>query len=167
MATALYPGSFDPPTLGHLDVIRRARVLFDRLVVGIGIHPAKRSVFTVAQRQSLVRRVLDDAKVDAEVVSFEGLAVECAKKLGASCLLRGVRGAGDFDYELSMAHMNRHLAGDVETVFVMPSLPYSFVSANLVREAGRFGATLEGLVPECIRAEVIQKLRQEGRSHGG
>ncbi len=166
MATALYPGSFDPPTLGHLDVIRRARALFDRLVVAIGTNPAKRSVFTVAERQALLKRVLGDAKVDAEIATFDGLAVECARRFGARCLLRGVRGAGDFEYELSMAHMNRHLAGDVETVFVMPSLPYSFVSANLVREAGRFGASLEGLVPECIRAEVLQKLRQEGRAHG-
>ena len=166
MATALYPGSFDPPTMGHLDVIRRARRLFDRLVVAIGTNPAKRSLFTVPERQAFLRRVLDDAKVEAEVATFEGLAVECARRFGASCLLRGIRGAGDFEYELSMAHMNRHLAGDVETVFVMPSLPYSFVSANLVREAGRFGASLEGLVPECIRGDVIRQLRQEGRAHG-
>src|SRR5262245_28027013 len=96
MATALYPGSFDPPTLGHLDVIRRARALFDRLVVAIGTNPSKRSVFTVAERQALLRRVLDDAKVDAEVDTFDGLAVECARKHGARCLLRGVRGSGDF-----------------------------------------------------------------------
>jgi pantetheine-phosphate adenylyltransferase len=166
MATALYPGSFDPPTLGHLDVIRRARGLFERLVVAIGTNSAKRSVFTIAERQSLLRRVLDDAKVEAEVATFDGLAVECARQFGARCLLRGVRGSGDFEYELSMAHMNRHLAGDVETVFVMPSLPYSFVSANLVREAGRFGASLEGLVPECIRGEVLKRLRQEVKANG-
>jgi pantetheine-phosphate adenylyltransferase len=100
-----------------------------------------------------------------EVVAFEGLVVDFARKVGARCLLRGVRSAGDFEYELSMAQMNRHLAPQVETVFVMPSLPYSFLSARLVRESGIFGAPLKGLVPECIRAAVERRLTEK-RPHG-
>jgi pantetheine-phosphate adenylyltransferase len=161
MATALYPGSFDPPTVGHLDVIRRARSLFDRLIVGIGTNTEKQPLFSVAERVKLLRVALADAGVDAEVAAFDGLAVEFARHSGAKCILRGVRGSGDFEYELSMAHMNRHLLGEVETLFVMPSLPYSFISARLIREAGRFGAGLKGLVPECIRAEVVARLSQE------
>lgn len=162
MATALYPGSFDPPTLGHLDVIRRARPLFDRLIVGIGNNSEKAPLFSVAERVKLLRVALKDGSLDAEVASFDGLAVEFARRSGARCILRGVRSSGDFEYELSMAHMNRHLLGEVETLFVMPSLPYSFISARLIREAGRYGASLEGLVPECIRAEVVARLRREG-----
>jgi pantetheine-phosphate adenylyltransferase len=166
MATALYPGSFDPPTVGHLDVVRRARSLFDRLIVGIGTNTEKEPLFTVAERVKLLRVALTDVGVDAEVASFDGLAVEFARRSGARCILRGVRSSGDFEYELSMAHMNRHLLEDVETVFVMPSLPYSFISARLIREAGRFGATLKGLVPECIRKDVIERLRKEGTQNG-
>jgi len=166
MATALYAGSFDPPTVGHLDVIRRARAIFEKLIVGIGNNPAKRDLFAVPDRLRLLATALADAKIDAEVAAFDGLAVDFARQHGARCLLRGVRGQGDFDYELSMAHMNRHLSRDVETVFVMPSLPYSFVSGRLVREAGRFGASLEGLVPECIRPDVLRQLQQERGAHG-
>ncbi|HZO09304.1 MAG TPA: pantetheine-phosphate adenylyltransferase, partial [Myxococcota bacterium] len=155
---ALYPGSFDPVTCGHLDVIRRGTELFGDLVVAVGNNPARQALFTVEERLKLLRDVLADAKLPVEVVSFEGLVVDFARKIGARCLLRGVRNAGDFEYELSMAQMNRQLAPQVETVFVMPSLPYSFLSARLVRESGIFGAPLKGLVPDCIRAEVERRL---------
>jgi cytidyltransferase-like protein len=134
MATALYPGSFDPPTMGHLDVIRRARRLFDRLVVAIGTNPAKRSLFTVPERQAFLRRVLDDAKVEAEVATFEGLAVERAPLRRGPAPLRGIRGAGDFS-TTRWRHEPPPLAGTGPSSDAVPS--YSFVSANLVREAGR------------------------------
>src|SRR6185436_18250354 len=109
----------------------------------------------------LLRAVLADAKLALEVVAFEGLVVDFANQSGARCLLRGVRSAGDFEYELSMAQMNRHLAPGVETLFVMPSQPYTFLSARLVRESGIFGASLKGLVPACIRARVEQRLTEK------
>jgi pantetheine-phosphate adenylyltransferase len=159
MAKALYPGSFDPVTSGHLDVMKRGAELFGELVVAVGVNAARAPLFSVEERMKLLRDVLADAKLArVEVVSFEGLVVDLAKKLGARVLLRGVRNAGDFEYELSMAQMNRHMAPGIETVFVMPSLPYSFVSGRLARECGMFGAKLEGVVPECIRAEVERRL---------
>jgi pantetheine-phosphate adenylyltransferase len=160
MAKALYPGSFDPVTSGHLDVMRRGADLFGELVVAVGVNPARKALFTVEERMALLRQVLADAKLRVEVVSFEGLVVEFARKIGARLLLRGVRTTGDFEYELSMAQMNRHLSSGLETVFVMPSLPYSFVSGRLVRESGAFGASLQGLVPECIRATIEQRLKR-------
>ena len=162
---AVYPGSFDPVTCGHLDVIRRATGLFGELVVAVGLNPARSALFTVEERLRLLREVLADAKLAVDVVPFDGLVVDLARRIGARCLLRGVRSAGDFEYELSMAQMNRHLEPEVETLFVMPSLPYSFLSARLVRESGLFGARLEGLVPECIRAAVLERLK-ERRPHG-
>ena len=164
MAKALYPGSFDPVTSGHLDVLKRGAELFGELVVAVGVNAARTPLFTVEERMKLLREVLADAKLPkVEVVSFEGLVVDFARKLGARVLLRGVRTAGDFEYELSMAQMNRHLAPGIETVFVMPSLPYSFVSGKLVRESGLFGAKLEGVVPECIRATIEQRLKAAAR----
>jgi len=161
MTKALYPGSFDPVTCGHLDVIRRGTELFGELVVGVGVNPARQALFSVEERMKLLREVLADATLKVEVTAFEGLVVEFARKIRARCLLRGVRSAGDFEYELSMAHMNRHLAPEVETLFVMPSLPYAFLSARLVRETGSFGARLGGLVPECIRATVEKRLARK------
>jgi pantetheine-phosphate adenylyltransferase len=163
MTKALYPGSFDPVTCGHLDVIRRGRELFDELVVGVGINPARQELFRVEERLQLLRLALQDAKLDVTVFSFEGLVIEFARKIGARCLLRGVRNAGDFEYELSMAQMNRQLAPEVETAFVMPSQPYTFVSARLVRESGAFGANLEGLVPEIVRPTIEKRLAVSNR----
>ena len=161
MHLGLYPGSFDPVTTGHLDLIRRGSLLFERLIVAIGINPARQSLFTVEERIALLKRVVADAKLAVEVVAFEGLVVDFARKVGARSLLRGLRNGSDFDYELPMAQMNCHLAPEIETLFVTPSPLHAFVSARLVRESGRFGASLKGLVPECIRVEV------EGRcSHG-
>lgn len=166
MVKALYPGSFDPVTCGHLDVIRRGVELFGSLVIAVGRNPAKQLIFPIEVRLELLRTVLDDAKLAVEVIAFDGLVVDFAKKVGARCLLRGVRSAGDFEYELSMAQMNRHLAPSVETLFVMPSSSYTFLSARLVRESGIFGASLKGFVPECIRATVEKRL-QEQRPHAG
>ncbi len=165
MVRALYAGSFDPVTSGHLDLIRRGIALFGELTIAIGRNPAKRPLFTVDERIGLLREVLAAEKLTAQVTAFEGLAVDVARSLGASCLLRGVRSAGDFELELSMAQMNRQLAPQLDTVVVMPSPGCAFISARLVREAGLFGADLTGLVPACIQSKVERKLR-EGRPHG-
>ncbi len=163
---ALYPGSFDPPTLGHLDVIRRGAAVCEALWVAVGRNPAKQSRFSVEERLELLRTVLDAEGIKARVVAFDGLVVEFARAQGISCLLRGVRSAADFDYELTMAQMNRKLAPSIETLFVMSAPEHAFVSARLVRDAGRFGADLRGLVPECIRPRVEQRLAEDpSRDH--
>lgn len=160
MRLALYPGSFDPVTCGHLDVLRRGLALFDRVVVGVGRNPAKQAMFTPEERCDLVRRALAEAKLEARVEPFSGLAVDFARALGATVLLRGLRGAGDLDAEVAMAQVNRHLAPAVETLFLPPDPAVSFISSRLVRESGTFGAALRGLVPESIRADVERRLRE-------
>jgi pantetheine-phosphate adenylyltransferase len=166
-ARALYAGSFDPVTLGHLDVAKRGRELFGDLVVAVGVNPTRRSAFTVPERVELLKQTFADAKLEAQVLSFEGLAVEFARSIGARVLLRGVRTTGDFEYELSMAQTNRHLAPSIETLFVMPSPAHAFLSARLVRESGVFGASLKGLVPECVRAAVERRLQERGPQERG
>jgi len=159
---ALYPGSFDPVTLGHVDVIARGAALFDELWIGIGRNGAKQPSFTVEERVAQLEAVVADTKVRARVVAFDGLVVDFARQNQIGVLLRGLRSSQDFDYELPMAQLNRKLAPAIETAFVVPTPEHSFISANLVREAGRHGATLRGLVPECIRAKVEQRLREAG-----
>ncbi|MBL8841580.1 MAG: pantetheine-phosphate adenylyltransferase [Planctomycetes bacterium] len=157
---ALYPGSFDPPTLGHLDVIRRGVALCSELTIAIGRNPAKRPLFTVEERIELLQAALAAERLAAQVVAFDGLVVECARQRGAQWLLRGVRSAADFDYEQTMAQMNRKLAPELDTLFVMAAPEFACVSARLVRDAGRFGADLRGLVPESIRPRLEQRLRE-------
>ncbi len=159
---ALYPGSFDPPTLGHLDVIRRGVALCGELTIAIGRNPAKQPLFAVEERIELLHAALAAERVAAEVVAFEGLVVDYARAHGIGCLLRGVRSAADFDYEQTMAQMNRKLAPPLDTLFVMAAPEWACISARLVREAGRCGATLRGLVPESIRPRIEARLR-EGR----
>lgn len=164
---ALYPGSFDPVTLGHVDVIARGAALFDELWIAIGRNSTKQPSFTVEERLAQLEAVVADAKLRARVVAFDGLVVDFARQNQIGCLLRGLRSSQDFDYELPMAQLNRKLAPAIETAFVVPTPEHAFISAHLVREAGRHGATLRGLVPECIRAQVEQRLRDTGKSGKG
>lgn len=148
---AIFPGSFDPLTNGHLDVIRRAASLFDTLVVAVLVNAEKRPLFSLDDRTAMIREATHG--LDAVVVeSFEGLLVDYAARRGASAIVRGVRGAADFDYEWQMAHMNRHLADGVETVLLLPSHKHMFISSHLVREIAAMGGPLEGLVPPAVAA---------------
>lgn len=156
----LYPGSFDPVTSGHLDVIARGAALFDEIWIAVGRNSSKRPWFSVEERVELLEAVLADASLRATVVAFDGLLVDFAHQQGVACLLRGLRSSSDFDYELPMAQLNRRIAPAIETIFVMPAPEHAFVSAQLVREAGRYGASLRGLVPECIREKVERRLRE-------
>ena len=151
MATALYPGSFDPITFGHVDVIARAAGLFERLVVGVLVNPRKSPMLQLAERQAVIREVLDDelgelaARVRVE--AFDGLTVDFARRLGAAFIVRGLRAVSDFESELQMAHTNRKLAPEVDTLFLMTSLEHAYLSSSLVKEIAAFGGDVSAMVP--------------------
>jgi pantetheine-phosphate adenylyltransferase len=148
---ALYPGSFDPVTRGHEDLIRRSLALADRLIVAVAVNATKTPLFTVAERLDLLRKALEGMP-RVEVRSFDGLLAEFAREVGATMVLRGLRAVSDFEYEYQMALMNRHLSPGLETVFMVPSVETTFISASLVREVARFGGRLDDLVhPDVAR----------------
>lgn len=154
---AIYPGSFDPITNGHLDIIRRGLSIFDILIVGVAQNTRKQTMFSVEERTDMIEEVFKDEpriKVDA----FEGLTVEYAKRKGACAILRGLRAVADFEYELQMANMNRILNNKLETLFMMTSEKSFFVSSQNVKEVARFGGNVEELVPPIVLQRVNQKL---------
>jgi pantetheine-phosphate adenylyltransferase len=152
---AIYPGSFDPPTRGHEDLIRRALGLADRVVVAIAVNSAKQPLFSLDQRLALLRAVIgEESRV--EITSFQGLLAEYARKTGAGVVVRGLRAAGDFEYEMQMALMNRHLNPGLETVFLAPSASLTFVSSTLVREVAQYGGDLGDLVHPSV-ADALRK----------
>ena len=156
---ALYPGSFDPPTRGHEDLIRRAARLADRVVVAIAVNPAKTPLFSTAQRLDLLRSTVGD-EPNVTFDTFEGLLVDHAKQIGASYLVRGLRAVGDFEYEFQMAMMNRQLLPGLETVFLVPASGLTYVSATLVREVARFGGDVSSLVHPVVRQALIDRFAQ-------
>jgi pantetheine-phosphate adenylyltransferase len=151
MTTALYPGSFDPITLGHLDVIGRAAGLFDRLVVGVLVNPRKSPLLSVDERMTVIREAFEempDASAERlDVASFDGLTVDYAREIGARFIVRGLRAVSDFESELQMAHTNRKLAPQVDTVFLMTALEHAYLSSTLVREIASFGGDISRMVP--------------------
>lgn len=158
MSTCVYPGSFDPITMGHFDLIQRASGMFDRVVVGILNNADKHPTFSVEERLTLVRRSVGSL-ANVEVASFNGLLVDFVQQCGANVILRGLRAISDFEYEFQMAATNHRLAPEVETVFLMTSTEYSFLSSSIVRQLGSFGGNIQGMVPEAIREEVVRRLR--------
>lgn len=158
MRSAIYPGSFDPVTLGHWDLIQRAAKLVDRLVVAVLHNPAKTSAFSVEDRVAMLKELVAPLP-QVEVTSFHGLLVDFAKAENAQVIVRGVRAFSDFEYEFQMALMNRKLAPDLETVFLMPKEKYSAVSSRFVREIGGMGGNLSELVPESLRERIADKLK--------
>ena len=160
MKTALYPGSFDPVTLGHLDVIARARKLCDELVVAVMHNPDKRGAIDVYTRVELMRRACA-AYPNVRVIAHDGLLVECAQQVGASAVIRGLRPIGDFDSEYQMAQINR-LIGGVETLLIPTSPPMASVSSSIVRQVAAFGGSLDGLVPPGLEHD-IQAALSRGR----
>lgn len=157
--TALYPGSFDPLTNGHVDIIRRGARLFDRIIVAVLVNPEKSPLFTAAERVEIAREALADLS-NVEVDTFDGLLVDYARRRRASVIVRGLRAVSDFEYELQMALMNRRLNPDVETVFMMPAEPYTYVSSRLVKEVVALGGSVEGLVPEGVEVRLREKRRR-------
>ncbi len=151
---ALYAGSFDPPTRGHEDLIRRSRQLADRLVVAVAVNAAKQPLFTAAERIDMLRQALGD-EPNLGFESFEGLVADFARGIGASILVRGLRAVGDFEYEFQMALMNRQLLPGLETVFLVPAQGLSFISSSLVREVARYGGDVSALVHPSV-AEALR-----------
>ncbi len=159
MRTAIYPGSFDPVTLGHWDIIQRAEKLVDRLIVAVLHNPTKSAAFSVEERVGMLTELVAPFS-NVQVASFHGLLVDFAKQQGADCIIRGVRAFSDFEYEFQMALMNRKLAPDLETVFLMPKEKYSAVSSRFVREIGSMGGELKDLVPEQLREAIVKRLAE-------
>ena len=153
---ALYPGSFDPITNGHLDLIQRGSALFDKLFVAILRNDEKAALFSVDERIEMLREVVQRFP-NVEVGSFDGLLVEYAAQCGASVILRGIRAVSDYEYELQMALMNRRLRPEIETVFLMASEAHSFLSSKLVKEVIRLGGKITGLVPPSIEGKLRKK----------
>lgn len=158
--TAIYPGSFDPITNGHLDLIERGARLFDKLLVAILENAAKEPLFTVAERMEMLRQVTAPFS-NVEVGSFHGLLVDYMRQIGARVILRGIRAISDYEYELQMALMNSRLAPDVETVFLMSSEAYSFVSSRLIKQVFELGGDVSGLVPPIVEARLKSRVRRE------
>jgi pantetheine-phosphate adenylyltransferase len=154
---AIYPGTFDPMTNGHLDLIARGAKIFDHLVVGVLQNSEKHPLFTATERCEMLAAAVEDLP-NVSVASFDGLLVDFAREQKAQALLRGIRAISDYEYELQMAMMNRRLAPDLETVFMMPAEKFSYVSSRLVKEIFHLGGSIDGLVPEL----VLEKLRQRG-----
>jgi pantetheine-phosphate adenylyltransferase len=157
MSDALYPGSFDPVTLGHLDLIARGASLFGRLVVAVADNPRKKAAFTAAERVAMLRRHTKRHR-NVEVVSFSGLVVDYAKAHGIGVLLRGVRTTSDFEFEYQMALTNRSLAPDVETVFMMPSAEFAFLSSTLIKEVVGSGGDASRWVPKDVERALAKRL---------
>ncbi|MFN8572660.1 MAG: pantetheine-phosphate adenylyltransferase [Gemmatimonadaceae bacterium] len=154
--TALYAGSFDPITRGHEDLIRRAVGFVDHLVVAVATNVSKTPLFSVDERMDFINRAVGDLPT-VEVRQFDGLLVDFAQGIGANLFIRGLRAVSDFEYEYQMALMNRHLAPRLETVFMVPSLETTYISASLVREVARFGGALEGLVHPTVAVALRER----------
>lgn len=154
----VYPGTFDPMTLGHLDIIRRGVHLVDRLVIGVTTNPSKEPMFSVAERMAMVRRETSDVAA-VTVVEFDSLLMDFAESQGASLILRGLRAVADFEYEYQMAGMNQQLNDRIETVFLMADVSLQPIASRLVKEIARYGGAIDKFVPPAVAADVAAKLK--------
>jgi len=157
---AVYPGTFDPVTHGHLDLVDRGRRQYDRLILAVLRHDSKTPLFSIDERIGLLKEAVRDWP-DVEVDSFDGLLVDYARSVGAGAILRGIRAASDFEYEMQMAMMNRHLSPQLETVFLVPSEAYSYVSSRLVREVAGLGGTVDNLVPANVSRALKERFARD------
>ena len=157
---AIYPGSFDPPTNGHIDLIQRGAVLFDHLIVAILNNPAKTPMFSVEERTEMLLESVGSMP-NVSVASFDGLLVDFARQQGARAVLRGIRAISDYEYEFQMALMNRRMAPEIETVFLQPAGRYSFVSSRMLKEVYSFGGDVAGLLPPNVLKRMHERFRSE------
>lgn len=157
MRRAIFPGSFDPPTNGHLDIIKRSLPLFDEMIVAVLNNPAKDPMFSVEERCELIREILpsiQNGRCEVSVDSFSGLTADFAKRSGATAIVRGIRAVSDYEYELRMALMNRRLEPTIETVFLMAAEEYSYVSSDLMKQVFLLGGRVEGLIPAIVEERM-------------
>jgi pantetheine-phosphate adenylyltransferase len=153
---AIYPGTFDPITNGHIDLAQRAARIFDRVVVAVAANKGKAPLFNLEERVALAREALKDL-ANVEVLSFENLTVDCARASGAAVILRGLRAVSDFEFEFQLAGMNRHLGPELETMFLTPSDKYAFLSSSVIREIAKLGGDVSSFVPELVQAALVRK----------
>ncbi len=161
--TGVYPGTFDPVTLGHMDIIRRGAKLVDRLVIGVTTNPSKSPMFSVDERMAMVKREVADVPGEIHVVSFDSLLMDFAEREGAGIIVRGLRAVADFEYEYQMAGMNQQLNNRIETVFLMADVALQPIASRLVKEIAMFGGDIRKFVPPTISDEVIARVNRIGR----
>lgn len=157
MKLAIYPGSFDPITNGHLDIIKRASKTFDKVIVGVLINPDKKGLFTIEERVNLIKRVTVNIP-NVEVVSFSGLLVDYMKENNIGIIIKGIRTFADFEYEFQMSLMNKKLNEDIETLFMMTNPDYSYISSSSVKQVAMFKGCIDGLVPDDIIGDIKEKI---------
>ncbi len=156
----VYPGTFDPITNGHLDIIKRALNFFDKIIVAIGENPTKKPLFTLEERLFMIKTALKETNLDeerVEVEAFSGLLVNFMKEKKACVIIRGLRAVSDFEYEMQLALMNRKLSNSIDTIFFIPSLKYIFLSSSIIKEAAQFGGQIEDLVPKIVANKLKEK----------
>ena len=158
MKVAVYPGTFDPVTLGHLDIVRRGAHLVDKLVIGVTTNPSKEPMFTTAERLTMVRREVEGIPGNIDVVEFDSLLMEFAEAQGATAILRGLRAVADFEYEFQMAGMNQQLNDDIETVFLMADASLQPIASKLVKEIARYGGAIDKFVTPAVAEDVRKHL---------
>lgn len=156
MKLIIYPGTFDPVTNGHLDLVKRGLMIFDELIIAVAPSPKKQPLFTIEERLLMIEEAVKKYK-SVRVEAFDGLLIDYVKRRGGIGIIRGLRAVSDFEYEMQMALMNRRLAGDLETVFVMPSEEYSYLTSTIVKEVASFGGTVSGLVPDMVEKALKDK----------
>ncbi len=157
MATAIYPGSFDPITLGHLDIIRRASKMTDHLIVGVLNNSSKKPLFTVEERVEMITRAVKDIP-NVTVDSFQGLTVDFARQNGATVMVRGLRAVTDFEYELQLSQTNRKIAPDIDTIFLTTNLQYAYLSSSIVKEVASYNGDISEFVPDFVAEKIREKL---------
>jgi pantetheine-phosphate adenylyltransferase len=163
MKVAVYPGTFDPVTLGHVDIIRRGAHLVDKLVIGVTTNPSKEPMFTVAERLAMVKREVAGITGNIDVVEFDSLLMDFAENQGATAILRGLRAVADFEYEFQMAGMNQKLNENIETVFLMADVSLQPIASKLVKEIARFGGCIDKFVPAAVAEDVRRHLNRGSR----
>ena len=160
MNTFIYPGSFDPVTNGHLDIIERASKICDKLIVVVLISHSKKSLFSMDERVDLLKRVVKDCN-NVEIECFSGLLVDFVTEKQAGVIIKGLRSVSDFEYELQMALLNKKQSPEIESLFMMSDISYSFLSSSMVKELAKYGGNIKGLVPQCIEEDIVYKFKVE------
>ena len=160
MKIAIYPGSFDPITNGHVDIVKRTAAVFDKVIIAVSVNSQKVPLFSIEERIELANSIFSDYD-NVEVSTFTGLLAEYAKSVGAKTIIKGLRAVSDFEYEFQMAHMNKKINPEVETMFMMSNQKYSYLSSSIVKEVGRLGGDLTDLVPEQIIDKIYKRLRRK------